>query len=161
MTRYGADTTVSAQKSRAEIEATLRRYGATSFAYAEEGHRAAVMFTAHDRRVRFILSLPSLATDEVQFTPTRLKRSPQQAQRVLEQLTRQRWRALVLAIKAKLEVVESGIETFDEAFAVHMVLPDNTTVGEWLVPQIDEAYRTREMPALLPGLNRPRLALEP
>ena len=36
MTKYAATTDVPAEKSRAEIEATLRRYGATGFAYGWE-----------------------------------------------------------------------------------------------------------------------------
>jgi hypothetical protein len=63
-----------------------------------------------------------------------------------------------MAIKAKLEVVESGIVSFEDEFAVHMVLPDGSTVGQWLAPQIDEAYRTGRMPELLPGAER--LAIE-
>ena len=31
------------------------------------------------------------------------------------------------------------------------MLPDNTTTGEWMLPQIDRAYRTGEMPPLLPA----------
>ena len=42
---------------------------------------------------------------------------------------RRRWRALLLVIKAKLESVESGIETFEEAFASQIVLANGQTVG--------------------------------
>ena len=41
---------------------------------------------------------------------------------------RQRWRALNLAIKAKLEAVESGIVTFDQEFLAHIVGPSGQTV---------------------------------
>jgi hypothetical protein len=37
MTRYAADTSVSVEKSRMEIERTLARYGADAFAYFSEG----------------------------------------------------------------------------------------------------------------------------
>ena len=33
----------------------------------------------------------------------------------------------------------------------NIVLPDNTTAGEWMLPQIDRAYRTGEMPPMLPA----------
>ncbi|MDQ2830875.1 MAG: hypothetical protein M3Y74_17745 [Chloroflexota bacterium] len=33
----------------------------------------------------------------------------------------------------------------------YLVLPNNATVEEWAIPQIEEAYRTKRMPPLLPG----------
>jgi hypothetical protein len=39
---------------------------------------------------------------------------------------------LLLALRAKLEVVESGIATFDEEFLAHIVTPENMTVYEAL-----------------------------
>ncbi len=36
-------------------------------------------------------------------------------------------------------------------FPANIVSPDNTTSGEWMIPQIDRAYRTGEMPPLLPA----------
>ena len=56
---YAATTDAPAEKSRAEIEATLRRYGATGFAYGWEADRAAVQFTIEGRRIRFALVMPS------------------------------------------------------------------------------------------------------
>jgi hypothetical protein len=57
---YAERTTVSVDQTRAEIERTLKRYGATAFAYASETGRAAVMFEAHARPIRFDLPLPPL-----------------------------------------------------------------------------------------------------
>jgi hypothetical protein len=71
----------------------------------------------------------------------------------LEQEERQKYRALLLVIKAKLESVESEIETFEQAFLAHLALPGSSTqtVGEWLTPQIEKAYREGSMPMLLSG----------
>lgn len=66
---------------------------------------------------------------------------------------RQRWRALALAIKAKLEAVETGIATFEEEFLNYIVLPDGVTVGEFIRPQIETAYATGTMPKMLPGIG--------
>ncbi len=54
-------------------------------------------------------------------------------------------------MKSKLEAVDSGIVTFEEEFLAHIVLPDGTRTGAWAVPQIERAYETGEMPALLPA----------
>ena len=63
-------------------------------------------------------------------------------------------------IKAKLEAVSAGISTVASDFLANIVLPDNTTAGEWMLPRIEEAYRTGEMPPLLPAADgsggRPR-----
>lgn len=68
-----------------------------------------------------------------------------------EQAVRQRWRALALLIKSKLEAVESGITVFEEEFMAHVVLPDGKTVGQHLLPQIAHSYESGHMPPLLPG----------
>jgi hypothetical protein len=47
-----------------------------------------------------------------------------------------RWRALVLAIKAKLESVQSKIETFEQAFYAHVVLPNGATIYEQTHEQV-------------------------
>ena len=46
----------------------------------------------------------------------------------------------------------SGITTLESEFLANLVLPDGGTVGDWLAPQIDEAYATGRMPPMLgPG----------
>lgn len=62
---------------------------------------------------------------------------------------RRRWRCLVIAIKAKLECVESGITTLEDEFMAHIVLPNGQTVGHVMLPQINASYEDGEMPPLL------------
>jgi hypothetical protein len=131
---YAANTSVPVDRTRAEIEHTLMRYGATGFAYGMEADRAMVGFQTAERRIRFVLPLV---------------RTKQQSQSHYDQMTRCRWRALLLSIKAKLEAVESGIESFDEAFLSHIVMPNGQTMAEHSLPYIREAYGTGKMPPLL------------
>jgi len=154
MSRYAESTSVDSGRSRVEIERTLARYGASSFAYGWDQERAMVGFVARDRQVRFLLPMPDRKAAEFTLTPTGRSRSTTQAETAYEQAIRQRWRALALVIKAKLEAVDAGIVTFDEEFAMHYVLPSGQTVGQWLTPQIDQAYETGGMPALLPGTGK-------
>ena len=51
-----------------------------------------------------------------------------------EQACRQRCRALLLIIRAKLEAVESGMTTLESEFLANILLPDGGTVGQWLSP---------------------------
>jgi len=152
MTRYAERTTVTSEKSRNEIEATLRRYGATSFAYGWTSDGAQIGFHLGNRAIRFNLPMPDRGADEFRFTPTRrTRRSPAEWEAAYEQAVRQRWRGLALVIKAKLEAVEAGITTLEEEFLAHIALPSGSTVGEWLRPQLDEAYSNNRMPQLMAG----------
>ena len=152
MPTYANSTSVDSSRSRAEIERTLSRYGAESFMYGWDRGQAIVGFIANERQVKFVLPLPERGAREFTHTPSRgYRRSPAQQDEAYEQAVRQRWRALALVIKAKLEAVEAGIVTFEEEFAMHMVLPNGQTVGEWVVPQINQAYELNQMPALMSG----------
>ncbi|MDG4866573.1 hypothetical protein P8631_00915 [Guyparkeria sp. 1SP6A2] len=150
MARYAEQTSVPSEKSRAEIEATLRRYGADGFMYGWEHGRAVVAFQMNNRRVRFDLPMPDPSDPAFTETPTGKERAAAQAEKAWEQACRQRWRALALVIKAKLEAVESGITEFEDEFLAHIALPSGETVGQWMRPQIAESYRSGGMPALLP-----------
>lgn len=76
-------------------------------------------------------------------------------QKWLEQEERTKWRALLLTIKAKLVSVENGVESFEEAFLAHLVLPGGETVGQKALPHIREAVETGKMQplALGPGIT--------
>lgn len=150
MTRYAESTSVSAEKSRAEIEASLRRYGADQFAYMTSRTEARVGFVAQGRQVQFRLEMPDQTDREFRLTPTGRTRSSTQAEQAWEQATRQRWRALALVIKAKLEAVEAGITEFDDEFLAHMMLPNGSTIGQALKPQLDDVYSTGRMLELMP-----------
>lgn len=47
--------------------------------------------------------------------------------------------------------MSAGISTIETEFLANIVLPDNTSAGDWMLPQIDQAYRTDQMPPLLPA----------
>lgn len=152
MARYAERTEVATDKSRAEIERTLTRYGADGFIYGWEGNRAMIAFRMNGRRVQFELPLPDKHSQEFQRTPAKgLLRTPEQAAAAWEQACRQRWRALALYVKATLEAVEAGIVTFEDAFIAWTMLPGGASVSTWLQPQIEQAYSTGKMPPLLPG----------
>lgn len=151
MTRFAENTSVPADRSRAEIEKTLGRYGADSFMYGWELERAVIAFRMNGRRVKFILPMPDRTSNEFELTPTGRERSLLQIEAHYEQAVRQRWRALNLVIKAKLEAVEAGITIFDEEFLAHILLPDGQTVGTFMLPQVAVAYETGDMPLQLLG----------
>lgn len=150
---YAKGTTVSVQKSRVEIEQLLAKWKATRTATMVERDRAAVYFQMGVWHVQFTIPLPTEAEaaklkDGRSSWKTATK---EQQSRWLEQKQRERWRALLLAIKAKLISVENGVETFEEAFLAHLVLPSGQTVGQTALPAVAEAVKTGKTPSMLLG----------
>lgn len=93
-----------------------------------------IMFELGGKRIKFTLPLPS---------------SVDLSTKKWEQLHRTRWRCLLLAIKAKLECVESKITTLEQEFMAHIMLPNGSTVGETMLPQIEKTYTSGKMPPML------------
>ena len=150
---YARDTEVEVNRTRDQIHQTLQRYGADGFGYAEQGRHAGIMFNMAERRIRMVLEMPD--PEEFRYTkhsPPR-ERSQKAQEEAYEQARRQKWRALLLVVKAKLEAVDAGITTVENEFMAHIVLPNDTTVGDWMLPQIARAYHTGEMPPMLPGAH--------
>src|SRR5712691_5753692 len=136
MTKYAEGTTVSTEKSMLEIQQTLKRYGADKFFFGEDGKKLSVAFSMHERHVRLEVPLPP--ESDFAKDPAKRTRSPEHRKNAHEADHRQRYRALLLVIKAKLESVESGIESFDQAFMAHILLTNNTTMTQWITPQLED-----------------------
>lgn len=153
--QYAKRTEVSADRSRAEIEKTLVKYGATGFVTGWAGNRALLEFIASGRRVRFTIPMPDPEDPDFTMTPiTNQRRTKAQAKALHDTAVKRVWRVFLLLIKAKLDAVESGVESFDEAFLAHLVLPNGATVGETVGPGVAQAYATGQVPALLPDYRR-------
>ncbi len=154
MATYAKDTQVTVDKSKAEIERILTRYGATAFMQGWDQERAVLAFVIQGRQIRMVVPMP--AKEEFRYSPERRsKRTDAAMLAAWEQGCRQRWRALALVVKAKLEAVEAGISTLETEFLAHTVLPNGETVAQFMLPQIRVAYETGLMPALLPSGNSP------
>jgi hypothetical protein len=109
MTRaFAARTKVAPEKTRAEIEAVVKRYGAKGFGSGWQGDDVRIEFLCRDRHIRFLMKEPQTS----------------------EQARRQKWRSLLLLVKAKLEAVDAGIVTFEQAFVGDIVMSDGKTVWE-------------------------------
>lgn len=148
--RYAAQTSVPVDRSKAEIERILRRYGATSVMHGWNETNAMLGFAIQNRQVKIILPLPTMA--DASRTPAgRTRRGAKAKLQAHDQMVRARWRALALVVKAKLEAVGSGISTVDQEFLAWTVLPGGMTVGEHVLPAVAEAYSTGRMQPLLPS----------
>ena len=138
--RYAEGTSVEVSRSRAAIEQLVVRHGATSFMSAFDKNRYVVIFELQRRRIRFDIAAPS--TKEYQTT----------SKWAAEE--RRRWRALLLILKAKLELVQSGDADLDAEFLSYMVLPNGATVGSKVLPDLDRVISEGTLPPLLPGASQ-------
>lgn len=130
---YAQGTTVAVPKTRGEIEALVGKYGASEFSSGWMAGQAAIQFAVKGRRVRFSVTMPTRDWARAHFKkrkpsvwyPTDVKLADAVAAE-----ERRLWRCMLIAIKSKLEAVESGIASFDEEFLAYIVVDNNETVFE-------------------------------
>ncbi|MDD5381886.1 MAG: hypothetical protein PHG53_09670 [Phycisphaerae bacterium] len=148
MSIYAKTSGVSIERSKAAIEKTLSRYGASHFAYQTDHQKAIIAFAYKGMAIKLKLILPN--PDNYQTTPSgRKRRSNEDMLAAWEQACRSNWRALHLVILAKLEAVESGIAAFEDEFMAYTYLPNGRTVSEEILPQINKAIETGKMSNLI------------
>lgn len=153
MNRYASGTSVSAERSRGEIESLLRRFGADGFGYWTQGEKAAIEFTHRGMRFRFGVTLPDRNDEAFTKTETGRARKADAALRLWEADIPRRWRSLCLVVKAMLVGVADGVLEFEQAFMPYVVLPDGKTVSHHMLPILDRAIASGKMPKLLMAEN--------
>lgn len=150
--RYAESTTVSVEKSRAEIEVLLKKHGATAFFSAFDdtkglammGFRLAGRMFRIEVRVPKAENIPKAYADRHRYGMS----WPGKQRAWIDQEERRRWRVQLLMIKAKLEMIATGDTTAEREFLADMLMPDGATVGQRAIPALAEAYRTGAMPSL-------------
>jgi hypothetical protein len=115
---YAERTHVAAEKTRAEIEQLVKRYGAKGFGAGWHEGMARVEFLCRDRHIRLSVQVSAK-----------------------EQENRAKWRLLLLLVKAKLAAVDAKVVTFEQAFVGDIVMPETgKTVWESVRGPLQLAY---------------------
>ena len=151
MGQYASNTTVSPEKTQSDIRETLRRYGAEGFGIMEKGDKAFVMFEFSGLMIQLTVELPK--KDDFEKTGAGRARKAKAVNDAYTQAIRQRWRALLLAIKAKPEAIECGISTIEKEFMAFVIMPDGKSLGDHLIPKLKEISSTGNMPKLIGFTN--------
>lgn len=133
--RFAEGTKVPVDRTRPEIERLVRDHKATSFGSMWDKDSFVVMFELRGKRLRFDVRAPET------------KKYP--LQRDWEAEERRRWRALLLILKAKLEMVESGDAEFESEFLANFVLKNGSTIATNFLPNLRAILDTSSMPKLL------------
>lgn len=145
--RYAEHTKTPVDDSRREVERILRVSGATGFATSWDKNRYTIMFEIHGRRVRFDVSAP-----DAKDYPTTARWQAEE---------RRRWRALVLILKAKLELVASGDTTFDAEFLANLMTSNGSTIGAMILPSLVQVLESGKMPPMLEAPRPPARGPKP
>ncbi len=151
MMSYAKNTNVSVEKSQFEIKETLRRHGAGRVGIIEDDDKATIAFEYKNLLIQISISFPP--REKFRMSPNRRnRRSDDQMYKEWEQATRQKWRVLLLTIKAKLNAIEEGVTTLEHEFMAFVVMPNGVTFGDFAMPKLLEAAQSGQMPRLgLPG----------
>lgn len=137
-------SSTSVAKSQEDIRRILSKYGADGVQFSEDWTKMILdirfMYTIGKIQyvVIFKVPIPKAETE----TPARgRQRSISQMQKIQEQYERGIWRAVFWAIKSRMESVEFGIETFQEAFLSHFEIPGtNNQIGDILIPRLETGH---------------------
>ena len=139
MKAYDSTSTPVASSQEA-IRRILSKYGADGVQFSEDWKQHLIM-------VRFLYSVGPIQYSVIFKVPiaevgtetsTGRKRKGTQMEKLRAQAHRGIWRAVFWAIKSRMEAVEFGIETFQEAFMSHFEIPGtDKTIGDAILPQIE------------------------
>ena len=125
---YAERIQVPFDKTVRDIIAMVKKAGALQVGQMEEEGRLTIMFSLADRQIKFRVGWQNTAQSQ-----------------------RQRARALMLVIKAKLESVASGVETFEQAFLANIVLANGQTVHERVSGDLALEYKSAKPTMFLLG----------
>lgn len=127
---YAAETTVTVAKSQTELRALLGKYGVERFGIIEEPGLAVVMFQHEGLNHRLALPLRDARHSDFAYSPGGRYRDQKQREAAARQEGMARWRLLVLAVKARLELAAALGQSVGAAFTEYRVLADGRTVQE-------------------------------
>lgn len=142
--KYAKGTKADIPTTQNQIRRLLEQHGAVDgFVVGEQAGVAVLRFHMKDRNITFRMGVPRYDHN-----------ATARANAAGAQETRRMWRALLLCIKAKMESVRSGIESFEDAFLAQTVLPSGETFGEYAARAYPDALEGRSLPPLIEGPRR-------
>jgi hypothetical protein len=136
---YAKGTSVSVSSSQQEIGRVLTRYEIDTYRFGQEPGWAVLEFFMAGFPVRIGVPIPPAPTEDKVYNG-RTGRWVQTRPK-WEQDVKERWRGLVLLLKANLEAVEMGLVSVEQAFMPFLVLKDGRTLGDVALPTIREQVK--------------------
>ena len=138
MAKYAKNTTVSVSKSKVQVQDVLMNYGIDEFFFGTSPRGDGIGFKYKDKIYKHNVPMPNY--------------EDYRTDNQYEQAVRQRWRIFYMSLKMKLEEIQSGGVSFEDQFLAMMVLPNGTTVSDFMkLPENLAKLQKSEMPHLLTG----------
>lgn len=127
-------TEVSIEKSQKHIRHLLYRYGAAAIQFTEQFNEGKI-------QMRFRYDVEGEPKKIMYMVRMEAAIPHAERQKAREQNERAAWRAIFYALKSRMESVDYGIETFEQAFLAHFEagVDDKghaVTIGERLIPRL-------------------------
>ncbi len=127
-------------KSQEDIRKILMKYGADGVQFSEDWQARLLfirfLYSIKDVQYSVVFKVPIPQAEDQ--SPGGRPRPVSQRIKLQEQYDRGIWRAVFWAIKSRMESVDFGIETFQEAFLSHFEIPgSNKQIGEVLIPRLE------------------------
>jgi len=135
-TKYAKNTKVSIYQSQIDIQNLFRKYGAKKYAIDWENNN--ILFELHGHSGRIHVKSPNINDPEIQRTPSGLLRTENAIKVEYEKRERQKWRVMLLFLKASFEAVENDVLTIDQALFSYLLLPNQKTIAEQLLPNLSK-----------------------
>jgi hypothetical protein len=153
MSSFANGTSVSADKSRQEVETLLTKFGASEHGFITSHERRLVLigFKYKGIQIRMEIPLPDRNEKAIQRDGRGYTRSPEKIEEAFQGEIRRRWRCLALAIKAKMVSVEDRVTTFEREFLPYMVTDSGRTVAEEMETSIRAAMTGKSLKMLPPA----------
>lgn len=141
-------TQVTVEKSQGEIRKLLHKHGASQFRFSEGTDDelrwwAGVEFIHHDHLVRIAAPLKDLEGRASRELDAKVRRARTKTREDFlaehyEQEAKRIWRVIYWSLKARMEAVDEGLETFEQAFLAHMVDPGTgKTIWDVIRPHVE------------------------
>jgi hypothetical protein len=151
---YAADTTVSVEKSKMQIDSLLASQGAQSrgIVVDDAAGTAMIGFVLKGLKYRLTVPLPKMQTPT---DPPRgwwnwdASRRLDWTRKNWEQQCRSQWRGMLLLLKAKFLAIEMGTASAEHEFMADLVLESGQTIEQELGARIAAALANGRAPTLM------------
>lgn len=120
------DTNVEVERTQMELAKMLRKHGADQFGFSESHDLAELAFRKGALAVRMRVPIRPMTEAAARALARERKQSMDKAVGARqEQEARRVWRVLYWLVKSRMEAIEAGVETFEQAFLAHFLDPQS------------------------------------
>lgn len=130
---YAKGTSVPVSRSKSELDRLLEKAGAQRRVIGsdDQAGSAFAAFVLEGYEVRLLVPLPKRDEKRFVFLPSSSwrRRTDKQRMAAWEQACRERWRGLVLLLKAKLHAISLGVSTAEREFLADIQIGPRGTSG--------------------------------